>query len=56
MKLLNIIRDFRNDESGASMVEYGVALIVVATVGVGGMTLLAPAVGAKIALAVAALA
>ena len=55
MKLIDtIIRDFRKDESGASMVEYGIALIVTAVVGVGAMTALAPLVLAKINAAIAA--
>jgi len=48
MKLLNILSRFRKDESGASMVEYGVALLVVAALGVGAMTTLGGFVQANV--------
>lgn len=40
MKLHTAINRFLKDESGASMVEYGVALLVVAAVGVTAMNTL----------------
>ena len=40
MKLLNILARFRKSESGASMVEYGVALLVVTAIGVAAMATL----------------
>ena len=55
MKLLNILRRFRKDESGASMVEYGVALLVIVAIGVGAMTILGDAVAANVTDACAAL-
>ena len=55
MKLLNILARFRKDESGASMVEYGVALLVIAAIGVGAMTILGNAVSANVTAACTAL-
>ena len=40
MKLLKLLARFRKSESGASMVEYGVALLVVAAIGVAAMSTL----------------
>ena len=45
MKLINMIRWFRRNESGASMVEYGVALLVVTAIGVGLMGSIGQGVG-----------
>lgn len=55
MKLLNILARFRKSESGASMVEYGVALLVIAAIGVGAMTTLGGAVSANVTSACTAL-
>ena len=40
MKPARVCSRFWKDESGASMVEYGVAVLVVAAIGVGTMTIL----------------
>jgi Flp pilus assembly pilin Flp len=42
------LRLFKNDESGASMVEYGIALLVVTAVGVTLMSQIGSATGAKV--------
>jgi pilus assembly protein Flp/PilA len=55
MKLLNILRRFRKDESGASMVEYGVALLVATAVGVTAMGALGTTVLGKVNGAITAL-
>lgn len=48
MKLLKILARFRKSESGASMVEYGVALLVVTAIGVTAMTVLGGLVDAQV--------
>jgi Flp pilus assembly pilin Flp len=53
-KLYSVYARFLNDEDGASMVEYGVALLVVAAIGVTAMTLLGGAVLANVQTACAA--
>ena len=47
--LLNTLSRLRRDEKGASLVEYGVALLVVVTVGVGTISLLGGATAENIA-------
>lgn len=51
MTLLKILAHFRKNESGASMVEYGVALLVVASIGAGAMTILGGEVDANVTAA-----
>lgn len=51
MSLMKKLKLFTRDESGASMVEYGVALIVVVTVGVVAMNGLGGATAAKVSTA-----
>ncbi len=50
-KLIKTVKHFVKDESGASMVEYGVALLVVVAIGVTLMTALGDGVAANVALA-----
>ena len=47
-RLLDMVNSFIQDESGASMVEYGMALIVVIAVGTSSMTLLGGGVASQI--------
>lgn len=47
--LLNTLARLHRDEKGASLVEYGVALLVVVTVGVGTISLLGGATAENIA-------
>ena len=47
-KLYSVYARFLNDEDGASMVEYGVCLLVVAAIGVTAMSLLGGAVYANV--------
>ena len=54
-KLLNIVKRFIKEDSGASMVEYGVALLVVAAIGVGAMSFLGGQVDANVQTACDAL-
>lgn len=44
MTPVRILLRFRGDEAGASMVEYGVALLVIIAIGTAGMTALGSAV------------
>lgn len=53
-KFLKFTKVFGADESGASMVEYGIALLVVAALGVGAMTILGGEVAANVTSACAA--
>ena len=46
--LLNTLSRLRRDEKGASLVEYGVALLVVVTVGVGTISVLGGATAQNI--------
>lgn len=55
MKLANLLSRFRKSESGASMVEYGVALLVVSAIGIGGAGLLGSAVGTTVTNATSAI-
>jgi pilus assembly protein Flp/PilA len=48
MKLFKLLRRFGQDQSGASLVEYGVALIVVVTVGLVAMQGLGNGTSAKV--------
>jgi pilus assembly protein Flp/PilA len=48
MNIMNKLRLFKSDESGASMVEYGMALLVVAAVGVGLMSSIGAATGERV--------
>jgi pilus assembly protein Flp/PilA len=50
--ILKKLRLFKSDESGASMVEYGVALLVVTAIGVGAMSTLGASTGEKVCAAV----
>lgn len=52
-KLKNLVARFNKDESGASMVEYGVALLVVVAIGVTAMSVLGGGVYANIQTACA---
>jgi Flp pilus assembly pilin Flp len=53
MNLLKMIRSFGKREDGASLVEYGIALIVVVTVGVAAMNGLGGGTKAKVSSACA---
>ena len=53
-KLFSVLARFQKDEDGASMVEYGVALLVVAAIGIGAMTILGGQVAANVTAACAA--
>jgi pilus assembly protein Flp/PilA len=53
MNVMKKLRLFKADESGASMVEYGIALLVVAAVGVGLMSAIGNATGDHVAAACA---
>ena len=55
MSIMKKLKLFTRDESGASMVEYGVALIVVVTVGVVAMSGLGTPTRAKVDAACTAL-
>ena len=55
MRPAHTIARFRKDESGASMVEYGVAELVVAAIGAGAMTALGGPASASITAACATL-
>jgi pilus assembly protein Flp/PilA len=55
MKLFRILSRFGKDESGASMVEYGVALLVVVAIGVGAMTTLGGGVATNVSTACTAI-
>ena len=55
MKPAHIFARFRTDESGASMVEYGVAVLVVAATGVGAITVLGGTASTSITAACATL-
>ena len=47
-RLIKTVKQFIKDECGASMVEYGVALLVVTAIGVTAMTLLGGGVAANV--------
>jgi Flp pilus assembly pilin Flp len=51
MNLRTLIARFRKSESGASMVEYGMALLVIAAIGAAAMTTLGGAVAANVGTA-----
>ena len=53
MNILKKLRLFKSDESGASMVEYGVALLVVTGVGITFMTALGNETGSNVTAACA---
>ena len=55
MRLANILLHFHNEEAGASMVEYGVAVLVVAAIGAGAMTTLGGTASTSITSACAVL-
>jgi pilus assembly protein Flp/PilA len=48
MSIMNKLRVFKSDESGASMVEYGIALLVVAAIGVGLMSVIGTATAGRV--------
>lgn len=48
MSFMKKLRVFKKDESGASMVEYGVALLVVAAIGIGLMNTLGTVTSANV--------
>jgi len=49
--IMATITSFRNDEDGATLVEYGIALGLAITLGAGALTLLAGDVGASMGAA-----
>ena len=54
-KYLKTVKRFIKDECGASMVEYGVALLVVTAIGVTAMGILGGGVAANVTLACGAI-
>lgn len=55
MKLVKLVNRFCKEESGASMVEYGVALLVVAAIGATAMTTLGGAISTNLTAACTAI-
>ncbi|MCK0104209.1 Flp family type IVb pilin [Pseudohalocynthiibacter sp. F2068] len=55
IKFIETVKSFCKDESGASMVEYGVALLVVSAIGVTAMTTLGGGVSANVTTACTAI-
>lgn len=55
IKIFSVLARFKKDEDGASMVEYGVALLVVAAIGVTAMSLLGGGVLTQVQTACSAL-
>jgi Flp pilus assembly pilin Flp len=51
MSVKKSLRAFLKSESGASMVEYGIALLVITAIGTGGMMAIGTTSGAQIAAA-----
>ena len=41
MKIMNTLRALKSCDAGATLVEYGIAIVLAVLVGVGGLTLLA---------------
>jgi len=55
IKFIETVKSFCKDESGASMVEYGVALLVVSAIGVTAMSALGDGVAANVTTACSAI-
>ena len=55
MKFIETVKNFCKEESGASMVEYGVALLVVSAIGVTAMSTLGGGVATNVSTACTAI-